>query len=106
MAEVAHATRPSEPPSLLDRIAWAYSMVEQHGLTVSEGAVLQRLAYRAATGVVWEAQPVIAKAIGSNRSTVQRSLNRLVELGLIAKKRRFSAPSHYFPQWDSLEQTL
>ena len=73
---------------------------------MSEGAALQRLAYRAATGVVWEAQPVIAKAIGSNRSTVQRSLNRLVELGLIAKERRFSAPNLYFPQWDSLEQTL
>ena len=106
MDEVDNARRSSEPPSLLDRIAWVYSMVEQHGLTVSQGAVLHRLAYRAATGVVWESQPVIAKAIGSNRSTAQRSLKRLVDLGLIAKRRRFSAPNLYFPQWDSLVQTL
>ena len=66
MAEVAHATRPSEPPSLLDRIAWGYSMVEQHGLTMPQGAVLHRLAYRGATGLVWESQLVIAKATGGD----------------------------------------
>ena len=106
MTKVAHATRPPEPPRLLERMEWAYGMIAQYDLSTSEGAVLVRLAFRAASGSVWESQPAIASATGVSRATVQRSLDRLVDLGLIVKQRRFAKTNVYQLPWGDLEQTL
>ena len=106
MTKVARATRPPEPPHLLERMEWAYGMIAQCDLSTSEGAVLVRLAFRAARGSVWESQPVIASATGVSRATVQRSLDRLVDLGLILKQRRFAKTNVYQLPWGDLEQTL
>ena len=81
-------------------------MIVQHSLSTSEGAVLTRLAFRAASGSVWESQPTIASAIGASRATVQRSLYRLVKLGLIVRHRRFAATNIYQPTWAGTEQAL
>ena len=106
MTKVAHATRPPEPPPLLERMKWAYGMIAQHDLTTSQGPVLVCLAYRAATGSVWESQRVIASAIGASRATVQRSLYRLVDLGLIVERRRFADTTVYQLTWGGLEHTF
>ena len=106
MTNVTRATRPSKSLRLLARMDWAYGMIAQHDLSTSEGAVLVRLAFRAASGSVWESQPAIATATGVSRATVQRSLYRLVELGLIVRHRRFAATNIYQPTWAGTEQAL
>ena len=75
-------------------------MAERHDLTLGESAVLLRLAFRAATGEVWERQDVLAAGSRVSRETVRRALGRFVRLGLVTRhEKRFGGTITYRPVW-------
>ena len=107
MAEVAHDTAPIVP-SLLERVNWVYQEGSAHKLSLTEAAVLFRVAYRAGppNGECYESQAGIAEVIRVSRPWVNRSLKRLVSLGLLTSHPRHRQPTTYRPIFVSTELTM
>ena len=84
-------------------MAWAYRMGKEHGLSVTERAVLRHVAYRAGTptGECYETQENMADEIGVSRRSVLRALELLCHLSLLSKHPRFHQPTVYRLQCDT-----
>ena len=102
MADVAHDTRPVTP-SQARRQTWAYAMIDIHELTLAEAAVLLRVAYRAATGDVWESMGNLAKGARVSRETVRKALTLFIQLGLVTRHgKQFGGTVTYRPVWGAV----
>ena len=87
---------PDDWPSIFARLDWVNLVAQAFELTIQQTMVLIRIVRRSGSQsqACWESQDTMAREGRMHRTTVSKSLARLVKLGLIHKVTRYHGNGH------------